>query len=360
MKKKHNFSAGPAAIPRPVLQRAQEQLVDYQGYGLSLLELSHRGKTYYEVHDRCISLLNSFLQIPETHQVLLLGGGATLQFGMVPMNLLHGHRKKASIVISGAWSNKAHADLKLYADELHVAYDGRVDKFCKLPEILNVPEDAVYLHVCSNETIHGVQWKQFPKVPCPIVADMSSDILSRPLNWEQFGIVYAGSQKNLGPAGLCLVVICKDLLEWCNKKLPAYLRYHLHAENNSLYNTPPGFAVYMAMLQLEWLQDLGGLSAMREQNKAKAEKLYKFIDLSNGFYNNPVDLSFRSEMNVPFLLSDASLDTAFLEQASKRGMEGLKGHRSVGGMRASLYNAVSPASVDALIEFMGEFQAKNS
>ncbi|WGK68990.1 3-phosphoserine/phosphohydroxythreonine transaminase [Candidatus Haliotispira prima] len=359
MKKQHNFSAGPAAIPHEVLQRAQAKLVDYEGYGLSLLELSHRGKIYEGVHSRCIRLLTEILQVPDTHRVLLLGGGATLQFGMVPMNLLHGNRRKAGIALSGAWAGKACEDLKLIAEDVHVVYDGKKQEYRSLPEMLDVPEEDVYLHLCSNETIHGVQWKHFPKVPCPIVADMSSDILSRPLEWDQFGIVYAGAQKNLGPAGLCLVVIREDLLAQCSTNIPAYLRYDIHAKNNSLYNTPPSFAVYMVMLQLEWVLERGGLSGIQQQNQTKADKLYQFIDSSDGFYSNPVERAVRSEMNVPFLLSDTNLEAAFLAEASERGMEGLKGHRSVGGMRASIYNAVKSESVDALLEFMAEFQAKN-
>ena len=360
MKKQHNFSAGPAAIPAEVLQHAQNQLADYQGYGLSLLELSHRGKVYEEVHNSCINLLIEILQIPQTHQVLLLGGGATLQFAMVPMNLLHGNRKKVSIALSGAWAVKAYNDLKLYSDMIDISFNGEDKNYRYLPETLNVQEETQYLHLCSNETIHGVQWKNFPKVFCPIIADMSSDILSRPFDWQQFGIVYAGTQKNLGPAGLCVVVIRKDLLEQCNKNIPAYLRYDIHAKNNSLYNTPPSFAVYMVMLQLQWLKKLGGLAAIQNRNQKKAKKLYQFIDNSKGFYVNPIEESVRSEMNVPFLLCDSNLNSDFLAGASNSGMEGLKGHRSVGGMRASIYNAVSEDSVDALIDFMAKFQTQNS
>ena len=360
MKKQHNFSAGPAAIPSEVLQLAQHQLADYQGYGLSLLELSHRGKVYEKVHNSCINLLIEILQIPETHQVLLLGGGATLQFGMVPMNLLHGNHQKVSIALSGAWAIKAYQDLKLYTDMVDISFNGEDKNYRYLPETLSVKERAIYLHLCSNETIHGVQWKNFPKVSCPIVADMSSDMLSRPLDWQQFGIVYAGTQKNLGPAGLCLVVIQKDLLEQCNENIPAYLRYDIHAKNNSLYNTPPSFAVYMVMLQLEWLKKQGGLTAIQQKNQTKAEKLYQFIDNSQGFYINPIEKSVRSEMNIPFLLRDSNLNSDFLARASECGMEGLKGHRSVGGMRASIYNAVSQDSVDALIDFMAKFQTQNS
>ncbi|MEM9423863.1 MAG: 3-phosphoserine/phosphohydroxythreonine transaminase, partial [Spirochaetota bacterium] len=356
--KQHNFSAGPAAIPGEVLRKAQEQLRDYQGYGLSLLELSHRGETYKGVHLRCIRLLTEILRIPETHQVLLLGGGATLQFGMVPMNLLNG-RDSVSIALTGAWSVKAYADLKPLAGNVHVAFDGKAGGFSRLPETLQVPEGSRYLHICSNETIHGVQWQNLPQVPCPIVADMSSDFLSHPLDWSKLGVVYAGAQKNLGPAGLCVVIMQKSLLQQCSENLPAYLRYPLHAENDSLYNTPPSFAVYMVMLQLEWLLDLGGLSAMEQRNKIKAEKLYRQIDASDGFYRNPVEKTARSQMNVPFLLPNKELETSFLAAADERGLEGLKGHRSMGGVRASIYNAVRPESVDVLLDFMAEFQSRH-
>ena len=357
MKKRHNFSAGPAAIPQEVLQRAQ--LTDYHGYGLSLLELSHRGQIYSEVHLRCIELLTTILEIPDTHQVLLLAGGATLQFGMVPLNILCGKRDKAAIVLSGAWANKACDDLERIAEKVFIVYDGKNEGYRNLPQNLDVPDDSVYLHICSNETIGGVQWKDFPEVPCPIVADMSSDILSRPLDWQKFGIVYAGSQKNLGPAGLCVVVIHKNWLAISNKELPAYLRYDVHANNNSLYNTPPVFAIFMVMLQLEWVLEQGGLSAMQSQSQAKSEKLYRCIDESNGFYRNFVEKSVRSTMNVPFWLRDPNLEREFLAEAEYLGMEGIKGHRSIGGIRASIYNAVSSDSVDALASFMVNFQSRH-
>ncbi len=359
--KQHNFSAGPGAIPREVLEQAREQLVDYHGYGLSLLELSHRGKAYEEVHTRCVELLRELLLLPDTHEVLLLAGGATLQFAMAPMNLLRSKKDTVGIALSGAWAVKAYSDLKLLCQNIYIAFDGKPQQYHKLPRSLELPLGLRYLHLCSNETIGGVQWKNIPQVPCPIVADMSSDLLSRPLplDWSAFGLVYAGAQKNLGPAGLCVVVIRKDLLEQCDKNPGAYLRYGSHAENQSLYNTPPGFAVYMVMLQLEWLKELGGLPVIAKRNRVKAEKLYRFIDESGGFYRNPVDKAVRSDMNVPFLLSDASLESSFLAEASECGFEGLKGHRSVGGMRASIYNAVPPESVDALIAFMAEFQRKH-
>ena len=360
MKKKYNFSAGPAAIPYEVLLKAQEQFVNYHDYGLSLLELSHRGKLYETVHTRCIQLLKDIWQIPDTHQILLLGGGATLQFGMVPMNLIYNDYNSVGIALSGAWAKKAYMDLQLYTNNIHIAFDGEDSKYHSLPDALDISQNAVYLHICSNETIDGIQWKIFPKVPCPIVADMSSDALSRFIDWQQFGLVYAGAQKNLGPAGLCLVVIRKDILNQCNESIPAYLRYGLHAENNSLYNTPPSFAVYMVMLQLEWLKELGGIAAIEKQNRIKAETLYQFIDSSKGFYWNPVEKSSRSEMNVIFLLRDTELNSVFLAEAEEHGIEGLKGHRSVGGMRASIYNAVSLADVEFLVDFMADFQTKNS
>lgn len=354
--KKYNFSAGPAAIPRSVLERAKQQFVDFEGYGLSLMELSHRGKVYNQVHNDCIELLQELMEIPETHKVLLLGGGATLQFGMVPMNLLHGPDDKVSQALTGAWSLKALNDLEILSNRVEIVYDGRKENYSNIPDHLSCDPESKYLSLCSNETINGVQWHYWPGVSCPIAADMSSDFLSRPLPWDRFGIVYAGAQKNLGPAGLCVVIIREDLLSSCNPSLPAYLRYPIHAKNNSLYNTPPGLIIYLVKLQLEWLRDLGGVAAIERQNRRKAEKLYQAIDESDGFYQNHVNQPARSIMTVPFSLPDKELEEKFLQDADENGFEGLRGHRSVGGIRASIYNAVSEQNVDILVHFMKQFQ----
>ncbi len=351
-----NFNAGPATLPLPVLETAQKELVDYRGTGLSLIETSHRSKDYDAVHAAATNLFREVLGVPDGYSILFLGGGATLQFGMVPMNLMT--TGSCDLVLSGAWARKALADAKKIGS-VNVVWDGSADKFTSLPnasEVVSSPGSS-YLHITSNETIGGVQWKDFPTTEAPLVADMSSDILSRPVPTERFDVIYAGAQKNLGPAGVTIVVIKNDLLERSPGNLPAYLRYPTHAESDSLYNTPPVFPIYIVKLVLEWIQEQGGLTGMAQRNGRKAAALYQAMEDSDGFYRCPVDPAYRSEMNVVFRLPDEEQEKKFVAQATEAGMIGLKGHRSVGGIRASIYNAMPEEGVEALIAFMKKFRS---
>lgn len=353
-----NFYAGPATLPESVLIRAQKEFVDYDHLGLSLIETSHRSAEYDAVHNRAIELMKEHLGVGDGHEVLLLQGGATMQFGMVPLNLLTEPESRAAYVVSGSWGKKARADAARVGG-VDVVWDGADSGYTSLPDAVTVtaPSGSRYLHITTNETIEGVQWKEFPDVDVPIIADMSSDILSRPIPTERFGLIYAGAQKNLGPAGLTVVVVRRDVLDGCADSLPAYLSYRTHAEKNSLYNTPPVFAVYMLHLVLEWLASEGGLTAVAARNERKAAALYAEVDDSDGFYRCPVDPAYRSTMNVVFRLPDEAREKRFVAAAAERGMIGLKGHRSVGGIRASIYNAMTENGVERLATFMREFRA---
>jgi len=360
MSRVHNFFAGPATLPLEVLQEAQRDFVDYKNNGLSLIETSHRSKQYDAVHTRAGELLREHLGIPSGYKVLFLGGGATLQFGMVPMNLM-GEGGHADYTISGSWAKKAASDARKIGT-VNAVYDGADEAFTTLPDArsLRSGEGSSYLHITSNETIEGVQWKQFPVTEAPLVADMSSDILSRPIPVEQFALIYAGAQKNLGPAGVTIVILREELLERVPESLPVYLSYRTHAKSDSLYNTPPVFSIYMVMLVLEWIGRQGGLSAIAERNHRKAEALYSAIANSDGFYRCPVDPRYRSEMNVVFRLPSEDLEKKFVAEATAAGMLGLKGHRSVGGIRASIYNAMPEEGVAALTAFMKQFAGTRS
>jgi len=356
MSRVFNFYAGPATLPLPVLERGARDFVDYRGSGLSLIETSHRSKDYDEVHSTAQKLIRELLGIPDGYSVLFLGGGATLQFGMIPMNLMS--TGSSDIVLSGAWAKKALSDAKKIGT-VNVVYDGSSSRFTTLPDpsaVASTPGSS-YLHITSNETIDGVQWKEFPTTEAPLVADMSSDILSRPVPVDRFGVIYAGAQKNLGPAGVTIVIIRDDLLSRSPENLPVYLRYPVHAEKDSLYNTPPVFSIYMVKLVLEWILEQGGLAAIAERNRRKAAALYDAIDGSDGFYRCPVDEAYRSDMNVVFRLPDEDQEARFVAEAKERGMIGLKGHRSVGGIRASIYNAMPEEGVAALTQFMKEFRS---
>lgn len=360
MGRKHNFYAGPSTLPVPVLERIREEIVDTGGQGLSMIETSHRGGMYEDVHNRAITLLRGLLGVPESHRILLLAGGATLQFAMVPLNFL-GRNGTCDFVLSGSWAKKALGDAKRLG-AVRLAFDGSAGGFTDLPEPadVHVPADSAYLHLTSNETIGGVQWKQFPDPsPVPLIADMSSDILSRGIPVERFGLIYAGAQKNLGPAGLTVVIVADDLLERCPEELPSYLSYRTHAKDNSLYNTPPVFAVWAVGMVLEWVQEQGGLAAIQKRNSEKSEAVYGAVDASGGFYRCPVAPAVRSSMNPVFRLPSEELEKRFVEEAAKAGMIGLKGHRSVGGCRASLYNAMPLEGARALASFMNEFAARH-
>jgi phosphoserine aminotransferase len=359
MNRVFNFFAGPATLPLEVLQKMEKDFVNYQGSGLSLIETSHRSKEYDLVHNRAVELTKELLGITDSHTVMMLQGGATMQFGMVPMNFLHSGRK-AAYVNTGAWAKKAIADARKVG-QVDVIWDGAENKYMSLPNVadLAIPADAAYLHLTSNETIGGIQFQDWPDTDVPIVADMSSDVMSRPLPMEKFGMVYAGAQKNLAPSGMTLVILRNDLLSQCADSLPAYLSYKTHAPKNSLYNTPPVFTIWAFANVMEWVKENGGLPGMALRAEKKAGILYGAIDDSNGFYRCPVDPAVRSKMNVVWRLPTEELEGKFIAEAKGKGMLGLKGHRDVGGCRASIYNAMPVAGVETLSQFMRDFQNQN-
>ncbi|TNF91159.1 MAG: 3-phosphoserine/phosphohydroxythreonine transaminase [Gammaproteobacteria bacterium] len=352
-----NFSAGPAALPTEVLEQAQAELLDYAGTGMSVMEMSHRSAEFIDIAERAERGLRELLQINDDFHVLFLQGGATLQFAMVPLNLL-GDRDTADYVNTGSWSTKAIKEAGRLCS-VNVVASAEEHGFDRIPDPATwaCSPDAAYLHICSNETIGGVQFQSFPdrEGGPPLVADMSSDILSRPIDVSRFGLIYAGAQKNVGPAGLTLVIVRKDLVGAARPGTPSMLDYSVHAEAGSMSNTPPTYAWYLAGLVFAWIRSLGGVAALEALNRRKAARLYDAIDGSN-LFRSPVVRESRSRMNVPFTLPDGDLDAAFLAGAKERGLLNLKGHRSVGGMRASLYNAVPESAVDALIAYMQEFE----
>ena len=351
-----NFSAGPAALPKPVLQQAQAELPDWHGSGMSVMEMSHRGKEYMGIHAQAEADLRELMGIPANYKVLFLQGGAHLQFAMIPLNLLRG-KLSADYVNTGEWSKKAIAEAQKFC-QVNVVADAS-DRNCTYVPARNtwkVDKKAAYLHYVANETIGGVEFNWVPDTgDVPLVADMSSNILSRPVDVSKFGLIYAGAQKNIGPAGVCVVIVRDDLLGHADPRLPTMLDYKVHADADSMYNTPPTYGIYMAGLVFQWLKKNGGIAAMERTNIAKATILYDAIDASNGFYKCPVNAADRSRMNVPFTLRASALDADFLKQADARGLLQLKGHRSVGGMRASIYNAMPIEGVQALVDFMRDF-----
>ena len=353
----YNFSAGPAILPEEVLKEAAAELTDYQGTGISIMEMSHRGKEYSAVHDECIANIKELLNIHEGYSVLFMTGGASSQFALIPMNLL-GADQTADYTNSGAWAAKAIKEGKMLGN-VNIAADCGKEIPTRVPGIdeLQLTDGAAYLHITSNETISGAQWKEFPEHDC-LIADMSSDILSKPLDVSKFGLIYAGAQKNLGPAGITLVIIKDELAERCPDTVPTIMRYKTHIENNSLYNTVPTFPVYMLCLVTRWLKANGGLEGMQKINEAKAGKLYDAIDASD-FYKGTAVKECRSDMNVTWRLANEDLEPVFIAEAAKQNLKTLKGHRSVGGIRASIYNAFPAEGVDALISFMKEFEAEH-
>jgi phosphoserine aminotransferase len=351
-----NFSAGPAVLPEEVLSRAGDEMLDWRGTGMCVMEMSHRGKEFMSIAAEAEKDLRELLAIPQNYKVLFLQGGATLQFAQIPMNLLAG-KTKADYVVTGEWSKKAVKEAQAYCD-VHVAASSEDKAFTYAPMNWNLRPDAAYVHYCSNETIGGVEYHAIPNAGnLPLVADASSHILSRPLDVSKFGLIYAGAQKNIGPAGLTIVIVREDLTGKAAKGTPTVMDYKLQAAADSMLNTPATYAMYIAGLVFKWLKTQGGLAAMEKQNIAKAKLLYDFLDASS-FYNNPVAKADRSRMNVPFTLADAKLDDEFLKGAEKEGMVQLKGHRSVGGMRASIYNAMPVAGVQQLVAYMKDFGAR--
>jgi phosphoserine aminotransferase len=357
MSRVYNFSAGPAILPEEVLQQAREEMLDWHGSGASIMELSHRGKEFVSVAAQVETDLRELLQIPKNYKVMFLQGGATLQFAMIPVNLLR-DKKSADYINTGAWSQKAISEGKRYCT-VNVAASSEADKFASIPPFKSwkLNKDAAYVHYTPNETIGGVEFHWTPETgDVPLVADMSSTLLSRPIDVSKFGLIYAGAQKNIGPAGLVVVIVREDLIGHpLVMPSPSVFDYKVQVENDSMLNTPATYSWYLAGLVFQWIKRKGGLKAMAELNKRKADKLYAAIDES-GFYKNPVEKASRSWMNIPFTLPKEELDAPFLKGAEKAGLTTLKGHRSVGGMRASIYNAMPEAGVDALIGFMREFQ----
>ncbi len=356
----YNFCAGPAALPEAVLKQAQAELIDYQGKGLSVMEMSHRSADYVAIAEQAEQDLRDLLNVPSNYKVLFLQGGASQQFSMIPMNLLRG-KSSADYVNTGMWSDKAIKEAKKFC-QVNVVASDEANNFRAVPafESWQRNADAAYLHYTPNETIHGVQFDFIPDVgDVPLVADYSSIILAEPLDVSKFGLIYAGAQKNIGPAGLVVVIVREDLLGQTIKGTPTMLDYKIHADNGSMYNTPSTYAWYLSGLVFKWLKTQGGLEKMAEINQRKAAKLYAAIDGSGGFYANPVAIANRSMMNVPFTLADSGLDKTFLKEAEANQLLNLAGHRSVGGMRASIYNAVPEEGIDVLVSFMQDFAKRH-
>jgi phosphoserine aminotransferase len=353
-----NFNAGPAALPLGALERAQKELLDLGGTGMSVMEHSHRGKAYEAVHNEAIALLKELLGVPDNYDILLLQGGASQQFAVIPMNLLP-QGKSADYILTGVWSQKAYKEAKVLGTARVACSTEKDKRFTRVPaqNELDLDANAAYVHITSNNTIFGSQWSEFPNVGnVPLIADMSSDIASHPIDVSKFGLIYAGAQKNLGPSGLAVVIVRKDLVEAGREDIPVIFQYRTHSENNSLYNTPPTFSVYLLRNVLAELKANGGLSAIEKINREKAKLLYDAIDARSDVFNAPVEKGSRSTMNVVFTLSTPELEAEFLAEAKKRGMEGLKGHRLAGGMRASIYNAVSREWVATLADLIMSFK----
>ncbi len=351
-----NFSAGPAALPEEVLQQAAAEMLDWHGSGQSVMEMSHRGKEFMGIAAAAEADLRVLLAVPANYKVLFLQGGATLQFEMIPMNLLAG-KTSADYVHTGEWAKKAIKEAKAFCTPNIVASsEDKGFTYAPAQSTWKLSKDAAYLHYTANETIGGVEFQWTPDSgSVPLVCDMSSNILSRPVDVAKYGLIYAGAQKNIGPAGLCIVIVREDLIGKGSPTPPAMLDYKIHADNESMFNTPPTYSIYIAGLVFQWLKKQGGLAAMEQKNIAKAKLLYDFLDASS-YYKNPVAKADRSRMNVPFTLNDAAQDEEFLKGAKARGMVQLKGHRSVGGMRASIYNATTLAGVKTLVDYMAEFE----
>lgn len=356
MTRVYNFSAGPAVMPEEVIQQARDEMLDWRGTGMSVMEMSHRGKDFISIAERAEADLRELLAIPDNYRVLFLQGGATSQFAMVPMNLLRDERK-ADYLCTGHWSKKAIAEGKRFC-KINLAASSEASGFQHIPphQGWHLDPGAAYVHYTPNETIAGVEFHWVPNTGgVPLVADMSSTLLSCPVDVSCFGVIYAGAQKNMGCAGLTVVIVREDLMGRPLEGTPAMFDYQVHADNDSMYNTPPTYAWYIAGLVFAWLKQKGGLAAMAKINRNKADTLYRLID-SSDFYYNPVERSSRSRMNIPFILAEQKLDGVFLEKAKAEGLVNLKGHRSVGGMRASIYNAMPLEGVNALVEFMKEFE----
>jgi phosphoserine aminotransferase len=358
-----NFYAGPAGLPLPALERAATELLDFENTGMSVMEISHRSKEYEAMHNEAIALVKELLNVPDNFKVLLLQGGGNLQFSMLPMNILHSGRK-ADYILTGQWAEKAYKEAKIVVGEAaRVVGSTKEEKYKRLPRLeeIRVNPDAAYVHFCSNNTIYGTQWKSFPESgEIPLACDMSSDFMWRPFDVRPFGLIYAGAQKNLGPSGLVVALIREDFLAMCSDKLPSMLQYKIHADKNSLYNTPPCFSIYILRNVLAYNKSIGGLNAIYQNNLEKGRLLYGCIDRHAGFYKGYVTVpEDRSFMNVDFNLPSEELEARFVSEARKCGMIGLKGYRDVGGIRVSMYNAVTVENIRVLVDFMEDFVKKN-
>lgn len=358
MSRIHNFAAGPATLPLPVLEKARDELVDFQGSGMSIMEMSHRGKIFDKVIKDAEAILRRLMGISEEYAILFLPGGASQQFAMVPQNLLL-PGTAADYVDTGSWAGKAIAEAKIVG-KVNVVWSGKKDNYMVAPKPADLSFDpkAAYVHICSNETIGGIRLAEFPETKAPLVADMSSDIMSRVIDVSRFGLIYAGAQKNLGPSGMAVVILRKDLAERCPETVNLFYRYRTHMPEPSLYNTPNTWAIYLFKLVAEWVEAGGGVAAMQKRNEEKAALLYAAID-SSPFWKPCVDKSSRSIMNVTWRLPSEELEKRFVKEATAAGLDGLKGHRSVGGIRASIYNAFPLEGVKALVSFMQDFAQKN-
>ncbi len=360
MEEIHNFNAGPSALPKEVLREAQAQLLNFNNTGMSIMELSHRSKAYEEVHEQAKGLLKELMKISDKYEVLFLQGGASLQFSMVPLNLLT-EGSVASYVLTGVWSEKAYKEASKIG-ETSITASTKDSNYTTIPTdtTYNLPKNSSYLHITSNNTIYGTQFHSYPETgQVPLIADMSSDILSKRINVDSFSLIYAGAQKNLGPAGVTVVILRKDLLPNIPASIPTILNYNTHVKNNSLYNTPPTFSIYLLSLVLKWVKKHGGVEVIEDKNNKKASLIYRSIDESDGFYIPHATKDSRSNMNITFKLPTEAHTDKFLTQAAEYGFIGLNGHRSIGGCRASIYNAVSYESCEAFAHFMKQFKNKN-
>lgn len=357
MSRVYNFSAGPSCLPEEVLRQAADEMMDYKGTGMSVMEMSHRSKPYQAIIDETEALARELMGIPDNYKVLFLQGGASLQFAMIPMNLMVNH-KRAAFMNTGAWSDKAIKEAKKFGEALVVA-SSKETTFNHIPEIPAVPENIDYFYICVNNTIYGTKFNEFPKTgDVPLIADFSSSIMSEKIDVSKFGLIFAGAQKNLGPAGVCLVIIRDDLVGKAPESTPTMLNYQTHVDNGSMFNTPPTYAIYIMGLVFQWLKKNGGIDAIEKMNREKAKILYDFLD-SSSLFKGTVAVKDRSLMNVPFVTGNEETDAAFIKEAAAVGFVNLKGHRSVGGMRASIYNAMPLKGVQALVDFMKAFEAKN-
>ncbi|MCI0765533.1 3-phosphoserine/phosphohydroxythreonine transaminase [Bacillus sp. TL12] len=359
MERVYNFSAGPSILPLPVLEKVQKELLNYNGTGMSVMEMSHRSSQFQNIMDEASSLLRELMHIPENYDVLFLQGGASLQFSMVPLNVMTEH-KRAGYIITGSWSKKALQEAQKIG-EAEVIASSKEKHFSTIPHVDSsmVSKELDYVHITTNNTIEGTKYVELPQLEnIPLIADMSSNILSEEYDVEKFALIYAGAQKNLGPAGLTIAIIRKDLIGKANTSCPTMLNYETYSKNNSLYNTPPSFSIYVTKLVLEWLKEQGGIPAIEEQNRKKAAILYNFLDESK-LFTSPVDSAYRSLMNIPFTTPSNDLNEQFLQKAKTLGLVTLKGHRSVGGMRASIYNAMPVEGVQKLVDCMKDFELEN-